>query len=264
MLKTQRIIWFLQHPQLYREFLRRIPVNIQLLFTSQPTEQNQEKAKVKRWCEEKSCDTQTAILKITNSPIPSSFNEKFLDEIKTATEITNNCPVKMGAAGNLEIIYQLTEYIQATRIIETGVAYGWSSFAFLLSLKNRSRAMLVSTDFPYFIKNSEKYVGCVVPNELKAMWTLISYPDRDAIPKAIKILPTIDLCHYDSDKSYAGRLWAYPQLWQVLRSGGIFISDDIDDNFGFRDFCNSIDQEPLIVKTWEASGVKYVGVLIKP
>ena len=41
------------------------------------------------------------------------------------------------------------------------------------------------------------------------------------------MVPEIDLCHYDSHKDYDARMWAYPRLWAALRSGGIFISDDI-------------------------------------
>ena len=51
------------------------------------------------------------------------------------------------------------------RVIETGVAYGWSSLALLLSLKNRN-GLLVSTDLPYAGLDNDPYVGCVVPDEL--------------------------------------------------------------------------------------------------
>jgi hypothetical protein len=68
------------------------------------------------------------------------------------------------------------------------------------------------------------------------------------------------LCHYDSDKSYAGRKWTYPQLWAALRPGGIFISDDIGDNMGFRDFAQSINIDPIVVQSNE----RFVGILLKP
>ena len=53
------------------------------------------------------------------------------------------------------------------------------------------------------------------------------------------MVPYLDLCHYDSDKSYYGRRWAYPKLWEALKTGGIFISDDIQDNWAFKEFCVS-------------------------
>ena len=79
---------------------------------------------------------------------------------------------------------------------------------------------------------------------------------------AIAQLRTIDMCHYDSDKSYEGRMWAYPRLWEALRDGGVFISDDVNDNQAFRDFCESVGVQPYIMA--KANSSHYVGIIIKP
>ena len=31
-----------------------------------------------------------------------------------------------------------------------------------------------------------------------------------------------DFCHYDSDKSYQGRMFAYNKIWKNLKKKGIF------------------------------------------
>ena len=269
MTTLQRFSWFFQRPNLYPESFRRVKRNIKsLLFPALATHtalaRSKAKAQATEWCENSAIDTNTAILKITGLADFETFYEKFKQQMRLSEEIVKKCPIKMGGAGNLDLVYHLAETLQATKVIETGVAYGWSSLALLMSLKNRNGSMLVSTDLPYQFKDSEKYVGCAVPSELKFIWKIIYSPDREALPQAEAILPTIDMCHYDSDKFYEGRLWAYPRLWKAIRPGGIFISDDVDDDLGFRDFCNSIEQEPLIVKFLTSSGVKYVGVLTKP
>ncbi|HEY9848476.1 MAG TPA: class I SAM-dependent methyltransferase [Leptolyngbyaceae cyanobacterium] len=269
MSNRQRLIWFLKHPKLYPEAIRRANRKIKSILFNEPatyTAKARAKAQAEatEWCEKYAIDTQTAILKITGLAEFKSFYSQFQKQIKLAEEIVEKCPVKMGGAGNLELIYQISEYLQAKQVIETGVSYGWSSLALLMSLKNRQNSLLVSTDLPYLFENSEKYVGCVIPQELKHFWKLLPYADKEALPEALSLLPTIDIAHYDSDKFYEGRLWAYPQLWEALRPGGIFISDDVHDDFAFRDFCNSINQEPLIVKTPLESGAKYVGLLTKP
>ncbi len=267
--RMQRLLWFLSHPKLYPELFRRLQRNITLLIAPASATHTQEaRAKAKqeatRWCEQYAIDTKTALQKLAGLATFDAFDKKFETYLKAADDIIKTCPVQMGGAGNLDLAYQLAEFCQATRVIETGVSYGWSSLAFLLSLKGREGSLLISTDLPYIFKDSEKYVGCVVPAELRPYWKILPFSDREALPKALEALPTIDLCHYDSDKSYDGRMWAYPKLWGALRSGGFFISDDVDDDFGFRDFCNSIGQTPLIVKTPTESGAKYVGVLVKP
>ena len=87
----------------------------------------------------------------------------------------------------------------------------------------------------------------------------VEQPDRQALPKALEQMPQIDMCYYDSDKSCSGRMFAYPLLWDALRQGGIFVSDDIDDNFAFMDFCEKYGLEPLIAK----NGERFVGVIRK-
>ncbi len=64
---------------------------------------------------------------------------------------------------------------------------------------------------------NDDYVGCVIPENLKSKWELQRLPDVKGIPLALKKFDnTIDFCHYDSDKSYTGRMWASPLLWNAL------------------------------------------------
>lgn len=170
--------------------------------------------------------------------------------------------VKMGGPGDLELLHAAVRLLKAERVIETGVAYGWSSLAILSGLAaNGAAGRLVSVDMPYAKLDNEPYVGIVVPEELRKRWTLIREPDRNGIKKAIAALGgQIDLCHYDSDKSYVGRSYGFPLLWDALRPGGIFISDDIQDNFGFRDFCEERKLEFAVT----SSSRKFIGIARKP
>ncbi len=113
---------------------------------------------------------------------------------------------------------------------------------------------------PYPKENNEKYVGLVVPEELKKNWTLIREPDRNGLKKIIsKIEGNIDLFHYDSDKSYEGREYAYNLIWPKLKVGGILISDDIEDNIYFSEFVKEKKSKFAVVKNND----KYVGIIIK-
>jgi len=250
--------WYLINPRYYKEFLGQISRGIkQKLLLSHNPKLQQELAR--KWCDERALGTKEAVAKIMGSPDLKPFEEKFKKIMSEASIFEVNCPVKMGGAGNLDILYYAAEKIKATKVIETGVAYGWSSLALLTSLSKRKDSKLISTDKPYPGMGNEKYVGCVVPQELLSHWELLREADNTGVPKAIAKLGTIDLCHYDSDKSYEGRMKTYPLLWNALRSGGIFISDDIADNMGFHDFCELIKSKPIIIK----SNDKFVGILIK-
>lgn len=255
------IVWFLERPRLYPELMRYSTRRIQEIGRDRKKEARESTA----LCERVQVDATTALRQIIGVSRPP-VSELFPNELATADATLRAAPVPMHGAGNLDLIYHLTDHVQATRAIETGVSAGWSSLAFLLSMTKRAGSMLVSTDMPYpgSSQAAQECVGIVVPDHMRSSWKLIDAPDRDSLPQALKLLPEIDIAHYDSDKSYAARLWAYRQLWAALRTGGILISDDIDDNLGFFHFCGEVLLEPVVVKMPASKGSKYIGILTKP
>lgn len=263
--KFRNALWYLRRPRLYPEFFE--VARFQLM---RPLHARAER-EAQRWCEARAVDTHTALAALAGQPDPAPVRRLFervfaeADRVGRAAEAELNRvpPFVPAGAANLDLLYWLAERVGARNVIETGVAYGWSSLAFLLSLSRRAPALLISTDLPFPGKD-DAYVGCVVPAELRINWRLIRRPDREALPLALRELPAIDMCHYDSDKSYRGRMWAYPRLWRALRPGGCFVSDDIGDNFAFRDFFASVRAEYTVVRTVGKKKTKYVGVAVKP
>ena len=116
---------------------------------------------------------------------------------------------------------------------------------------------------PFWGTKHEDKIGCVIPQEMRSKWRLIRLPDRDSIPKFVRQKSFFDLCHYDSDKSYNGKMWALPKLWRMIKKGGVLICDDINDNLAFKHFCESQNIEPIVVETFDSQIVKYVGIAIK-
>ena len=112
---------------------------------------------------------------------------------------------------------------------------------------------------PYLGNDGDKYVGFIVPLNLRKNWRLFRHADKESLPKIFAENGSFDVVHYDSDKAYDGMMWAYSQLYPQLRKGGVFISDDINDNSAFQDFCEKRRIEPTIV---DFEG-KFVGVFVK-
>jgi len=253
-------LWFLERPQLYPEFGRFARTRIRAL----GVDRAEEAREATEMCERLHVEPLDAVQQITGHR-PEPFADLHRAELARAQEVLDRLPVKLHGAGNLDLIYYLTEHLGATRAIETGVSAGWSSLAFLLSLARRG-GTLGSTDMPYpgSSREAARHVGAVVPDELRTNWVRIDAPDRVALPKLLARLPEIDICHYDSDKSYDGRMWAYRLLWRALRPGGIMLSDDIDDNLGFFHFCGEVQRTPIVVRVPATKGPKYIGVLVKP
>lgn len=184
------------------------------------------------------------------------------DELEQGAERVRRAGVEMGGAGDLALLYAAVFLTRAARVLETGVAYGWSSYAIRSAQLHAglNQSTLVSVDMPYVKLGAESSVGVVVPTAYREGWSLIREPDRNGIRKGLLMLGGApDLVHYDSDKSWYGRAYAYPLLWNALRHGGLFISDDIQDNFFFRQFAERID---LPFHVTESQG-KFVGIMKK-
>ncbi len=256
MKKIKTLLWYLRRPSVYPQLLQVM----KLFFTRRLHEKPVDSDVVKKWCCERAVDSLAAIRALTDGRELIDPSEEFPDQFSNAQRKAESCPFSMGGGANLPLIYTLCRNLKVEHVLETGVAFGWSSLAFLLALKDRDDALLYSTDMPYPKRNNDGWVGCVVPEDMSNIWTLLRGADRWGIPKALRVLNPLDLCHYDSDKRYDGRLWAYGRIWNALRPGGLLVSDDISDNFAFRDFAKQVGVDPVII-SFEG---KHQGVLKKP
>ena len=180
---------------------------------------------------------------------------------KEAKYKLSNLSVKLGGGGNFVLLYFLVRKLKPEIIVETGVAAGWSSLAFLRALRKNGFGKLYSSDFPYFrLKNPEQYIGYLAKNELnKNNWFLDIRGDDVAIPEILKKLGknNIDLFHYDSDKSYSGREKVLKNLNSNINSKTIMIFDDIQDNLHFKNLIKKINHDYCII---EFNG-KYLGII---
>tara|TARA_Y100001970_G_scaffold86868_3_gene109617 strand:- start:1044 stop:1814 length:771 start_codon:yes stop_codon:yes gene_type:complete len=253
--KFLTLIWFFSRPTFYRHgfdlFLRKFRKNFDSSFYSD---------QARDWAKQQTVSVEEALKKIgliaEGQTIPS------IDEIliSEASSLASTSKVEMGGAGDIHLIYATALLSGSKMAIETGVAYGWSSLSILAALKKIPGSLLVSVDMPYPKMNNEDSVGIAIPIEFKKNWQLLREPDRKGIKKAIKMINgPVDLCHYDSDKSYYGRVYGYPLLWDSLKEGGIFISDDIQDNLAFKEL---VERKKTKFAVTEYEG-KYIGITLK-
>ena len=252
-------VWFVGRPSLYPEFFRRLGWS---LTTPRTLRSHREKQKMlsAEWCAAAACTREEFLRDVGFQGEWVPVADLYPDVWRRAEEIAASCPVRMGGAGEVDLLYHLCLHLQADRVVETGVAHGWSSLVILLALERMGKGALASADMPYALRRNDRYVGCAVPESLRHRWKLVRLPDRDVLPKALREWPLIDLAHYDSDKSERGRAWGYEKLWSALRPGGILISDDIHDNLAFRAFSGKIGRKPWVLP---ARGGAYIGILRK-
>ena len=254
----KKILWYLSHPKHWRHFIFAATRRMKWALVGR--EQNQQEAKV--WCQAH-LQTDEQIIEQVTGQNSIDLPEELMDLIQTEEKKLTKYNIKLGDGANLSLLYQLIFLTSTRKVIETGVAYGWSSLVILFALKDKEGHQLISTDKPMPNEDYNSMVGIVVQEKFLKNWDLMKEADVEAIPKALKKLGAYDLCHYDSDKSYEGRTWAYKKLWDNLKPGGVFISDDISDNLAFKHFCEKVDRKPWISHSVTSAGDRYVGVLIK-
>ena len=191
-----------------------------------------------------------------NLDIEHAFDEVYKAKINQLISGSNS---NFGGQGHTNLIYTICERLKIENVIETGVAYGWSSGAILRSVSKRG-GQLISIDMPMLKQSDYHLIGVAVEPKLKDFWELRREPDRYGLPKAMnKMAGSVELVHYDSDKSYYGRKWSQEVIWKNLKSGGIFISDDIEDNTAFMEFVATHNLQFNVLEFEK----KYVGIIKK-
>ncbi|MDC0240403.1 class I SAM-dependent methyltransferase [Candidatus Pelagibacter sp.] len=245
-------IWFILRPKYYFHFFSLIK---RKFLYNHDTSENSTKAF--KWAEVNAISYTDALKKLDIKGMAVGLDN---DSIEESRKLEAKSSVKMGGAGYIDLLYDCVRLLKVQNVIETGVAYGWSSLAILKALSQNGKGKLYSVDMPYPRKKNENDVGIVVPQNLRKNWTLIRRPDNPGIIIALsKAGGEIDLCHYDSDKSWWGRHYAYNKLWNCLSSKGLFISDDIQDNLYFSEF---VKKKLLNFAVVEFKG-KFIGLIRK-
>lgn len=169
--------------------------------------------------------------------------------------------VKLGGGGHYALIYFVVRWIKPEIVLETGVAAGHSSRSILTALHKNGTGRLLSSDFPYFrIKDPERYIGVLVEPGLRENWTLEIEGDEKNLPQLLRDIAAIDFFHYDSDKSEAGREWAYGLVSDKLALRSIIMFDDIDNNGHFMRLAMGQNGHACV---FEFQG-KYIGMIISP
>ncbi|GAF81755.1 unnamed protein product [marine sediment metagenome] len=163
-----------------------------------------------------------------------------------------------GGAGISPFLYFVTRYMESNCIVETGVAAGYSSCAFLSAIKTTGKGRLYSSDFPYFrLPDPERLIGILVDESLKDNWELYIDGDEKNLPRILDKVDQIDIFHYDSDKSYSGRKFAMSAVKEKMNKNGLIIMDDIQDNSYFHDYIkiNEVPTWYIFKFAWRHVGV---------
>jgi hypothetical protein len=165
-----------------------------------------------------------------------AFARRLAESARPKVDELTAAGVDLGGPAGVELLYFLTRALRPAEALETGVAAGWSTAAILAALAANGGGRLHSSDFPLFrISDPERYIGCVVPEELRGSWSLHLKGDRKNLPEILAHVPVVGLSHYDSDKTRAGREYFLRRVRSCTGPRHVLVMDDIQDNLVFRE-----------------------------
>ena len=210
------------------------------------------------WCKE---NRESLEILIENEKELKLFEESklfFKNLEKDAAKKIKHLNISMGGGGHYFLLYYLIRKLKPNVVVETGVALGFSSKAILEAINVNELGKLYSSDFPYIaLHNSKRYIGYLVDDNLKSNWQLFIKGDAKNLTSICNLISTIDLFHYDSDKSYLGRYFTLKKIKNKLHMNSVIVMDDIQDNLFFKSF---VEKHTCKYHVFEFEG-KYSGII---
>jgi methyltransferase family protein len=156
-------------------------------------------------------------------------------------------PWNDGDMGLTRAIWCLIHHLRPNRVVETGVAHGFTSRFILEALKRNQIGQLWSIDLPPISGDLQRQVGIAVPEHLRQRWTYIRGSSRRRLPRLLRELKQIDLFVHDSLHSERNVRFEMNQAVRTLTSKGAIVVDDVDANWGFHSFAQSVPEYDTIV-----------------
>lgn len=159
-----------------------------------------------------------------------------LDSLRTRAPFTllHNADLRVA-----HLCYAVCRVLRPARVVETGVAYGVTSAFILRALAANGDGVLHSIDLPPLGRDADRFVGILIPEELRQRWRLHRGQSRRLLPALLVELGQVDLFVHDSLHTYANMRRELSTVAPYLRRPGVVIADDIEGNRAFQEWVRS-------------------------
>jgi predicted O-methyltransferase YrrM len=148
------------------------------------------------------------------------------------------------------LVHHAIRLLRPAIVVETGVLDGLGTALVLKALRDAGDGRLCSIDLParrpiaastdrmrFGVLPDGCPPGWLVPDALRARWTLREGSSRDVLPGWLAELGRIDVFLHDSLHTRAHMTWELETAWAALSPGGLLLVDDVFWNGAFRAFC---------------------------
>ena len=110
---AEKLSWYLKRPVMYPVLSGMRSIRF-VVFSLEEDHLAEKRAQAESWCSGRAITTVEALEKITKLKPSKTLRSQFPEIFKQSEAAAAACPVKMGGAGDLDLLYQLAEYCQAT------------------------------------------------------------------------------------------------------------------------------------------------------
>lgn len=158
----------------------------------------------------------------------------FLTELQSRYHLLRGSNAPPIFIGRFVIWYTLVRLLRPATVLETGVHDGLSSAIILRSMARNQSGRLISIDLPHpDLPPGADAPGWLVPNELRARWTLCLGDARKLLPALAAKHAPLDFFIHDSDHSHEFQEFEYRSAALHLARPALLLSDDVrPDLFG--------------------------------
>jgi len=176
--------------------------------------------------------------------------DDFTSKVKNSEEKSIDFPHPMITAlhkSTGRFLFSICYFSEPELVIETGVAYGFSSSYILLALSLLKKGKLISIDVLLRKEHSPEKFGIAIPSELKKRQQLIIGKSTEELKKLLKEDTKIDIFMHDSLHTYKYMMEEFHIAWPFIKNQGFLVSDDVSDNNAFLDFSEKVGKKPIII-----------------
>jgi predicted O-methyltransferase YrrM len=145
------------------------------------------------------------------------------------------------------LLYAICRTMRPKTVVETGTCYGVSSAFILKALQLNEAGVLHSIDLPPLGKSADRFVGRLIPDELRSRWALHRGTSRRVLPPLLRALGKVDLFLHDSLHTYSNILMECEAVARHLNRPAAVLVDDVQDNAAFLEWTSRAKPELCIV-----------------
>ena len=180
---------------------------------------------------------QTDLRKILAEPALAEIEEKVQIGIKKLSDEAVPFPLIHNGDPLLgRLCYTICRAVKPEIFVETGVAYGVTSAFLLQALKVNGGGKLYSIDRAPAQPNAEKFVGTLIPADLRDNWHLYRGRSLKILPGLLSKLKKIDIFMHDSRHTYKNMSSEFQLVAPYLAEKSILMSDDVNRNVAFQEW----------------------------